>query len=52
MLLVFLVAGVVLVAVLMILNLTVSIGTVNGLLFYVHMVKLNDVLLLVFSPRS
>ena len=41
-LLAFVLAGVVLVAVLMVLNLTVSVGTVNGLLFYAHMVKLNE----------
>ena len=50
MLLVFLVAGVVLVAVLMILNLTVSIGTVNGLLLYVHMVKLNEPFIFINGP--
>ena len=50
MLLVFLVAGVVLVTVLMILNLTVSIGTVNALLFYVHMVKLNEPFFFIQGP--
>ena len=35
------IAGIVLVAVLMILNLSVSVGTINGLLFYANMVKLN-----------
>ena len=39
---VFAIAGIVLVAVLMILNLSVSIGTINGLLFYANMVKLNE----------
>ena len=39
---VFALAGIVLVAVLMFLNLSVSVGTVNGLLFYVNMVKLNE----------
>ena len=38
----FFLAGIVLVAALMFLNLTVSVGTVNGLLFYAHMVKLNE----------
>ena len=41
-LLAFVLAGIVLVAVLMALNMTVSVGTVNGLLFYAHMVKLNE----------
>ena len=35
-------AGIVLVAVLMFLNLSVSVGTINGLLFYANMVKLNE----------
>ena len=35
-------AGIVLVAVLMFLNLSVSVGKINGLLFYANMVKLND----------
>ena len=39
---VFAIAGIVLVAVLMILNLSVSVGTINGLLFYANMVKLNE----------
>ena len=38
----FALAGIVLVAVLMFLNLSVSVGTINGLLFYVNMVKLSD----------
>ena len=37
----FALAGIVLVAVLMFLNFSVSIGTINGLLFYANMVKLN-----------
>ena len=40
---VFAIAGIVLVAVLMFLNLSVSVGTINGLLFYANMVKLNEV---------
>ena len=36
------VAGVLLVILLMILNLTVSVGSVNGLLFYANLVKLNE----------
>ena len=39
---VFGVAGIVLVALLMFLNLSVSVGTINGLLFYANMVKLNE----------
>ena len=39
---VFALAGMVLVAVLMFLNLSVSVGTINGLLFYANMVKLNE----------
>ena len=40
---VFALAGIVLLAVLMFLNLSVSVGTINGLLFYANMVKLNEV---------
>ena len=40
---VFALAGIVLVAVLMFLNLSVSVGTINGLLFYANMLKLNEV---------
>ena len=39
---VFAIAGIVLVAMLMFLNLSVSVGTINGLLFYANMVKLNE----------
>ena len=39
---VFAITGIVLVAVLMFLNLSVSVGTINGLLFYANMVKLNE----------
>ena len=39
---VFALAGIVLVAVLMFLNSSVSTGTINGLLFYANMVKLNE----------
>ena len=35
-------AGIVLIAVLMFLNMSVSVGTINGLLFYANMVKLNE----------
>ena len=36
------VAGVVLVILLMVLNLTVSVGSVNGVIFYANLVKLNE----------
>ena len=36
------IAGIILVAILMLLNLTVSVGTINGLLFYANMIKLNE----------
>ena len=36
------VAGIVLVVLLMVLNLTVSVGSINGLLFYANIVKLNE----------
>ena len=39
---VFALTGMVLVAVLMFLNLSVSVGTINGLLFYANMVKINE----------
>ena len=39
---VFSLAGIVLVAVFMFLNLSVSVGTINGLLFYAYMVKANE----------
>ena len=39
---VFAFTGMVLVAVLMFLNLSVSVGTINGLLFYANMVKINE----------
>ena len=39
---VFALAGILLVAVLMFLNLTVSVGTINGLLFYANIIKLNE----------
>ena len=39
---VFALAGIVLVAVLMFLNLSVSVGNINGLLFYANVVKLNE----------
>ena len=39
---VFALAGIVLVFILMFLNLSVSVGTINGLLLYANMVKLNE----------
>uniref|UniRef100_A0A1X7VPE2 TRP C-terminal domain-containing protein n=1 Tax=Amphimedon queenslandica TaxID=400682 RepID=A0A1X7VPE2_AMPQE len=41
----FIMAGIVLVAFLLICNLTVSAGSINGLLFYANIVKLNEVVL-------
>ena len=41
----FVAAGVVLVAFLMVCNLTVSVGSINGLLFYANIVKLNQIVL-------
>ena len=41
----FILAGVVLVAFLLAANLTVSVGSINGLLFYANIVKLNEVVL-------
>ena len=41
-LLIFALAGILLVAVLMFFNLSVSVGTINGILFYANMVKLNE----------
>ena len=39
----FILAGIVLVAFLLVCNLTVSVGSINGLLFYANIVKLNEV---------
>ena len=39
-------AGVILVVLLIVLNLTVSVGTINGVLFYANVVKLNESVLL------
>ena len=41
----FIMAGIVLVAFLLVCNLTVSVGSINGLLFYANIVKLNEVAL-------
>ena len=46
---VFALAGIVLVALLMFLNLSVSVGTINGLLFYANMIKLNEAF---FFPKG
>ena len=48
--LVFIAAGIVLVVFLLITNLTVSIGSINGLLFYANVVKLNGTVLLSDIP--
>ena len=46
---VFAISGVILVVILIALNLTVSVGSINGLLFYANIVKLNES---VFFPRG
>ena len=45
----FVVAGIILVIGLLALNMTVSVGTISGLLFYVNVVKLNEA---VFFPKG
>ncbi len=49
-LLVFGVAGVALVVLLIVLNLTVSVGTINGLVFYANIVKINEDILFKYDP--
>ena len=44
-LIVFMFSGILLVALLITLNLTVSVGTINGLLFYANIIKLNEAVL-------
>ena len=46
---VFIAAGIVLVALLMLLNLTVSVGTINGLIFYANIVRANQA---IFFPHG
>ena len=46
---VFIVAGIVLVVFLMLLNLTVSVGTINGLIFYANIVRANQA---IFFPQG
>ena len=48
-LIVFMFSGILLVALLITLNLTVSVGTINGLLFYANILKLNEA---VFFPNG
>ena len=48
-LIVFMFSGMLLVALLITLNLTVSVGTINGLLFYANIIKLNEA---VFFPNG
>ena len=48
--LVFIAAGIVLVAFLMLLNLTVSVGTINGLIFYANIVRANQAIF--FPPGT
>ena len=45
----FILAGMALVAFLLVCNMTVSVGTINGLLFYANIVKLNEVM---FFPNG
>ena len=45
----FIIAGIVLVSCLITFNMTVSVGTINGLLFYVNIIKLNEA---VFFPNG
>ena len=47
-----LLAGIVLVAVLLALNLTVAVGTLNGLLFYVNVISVNRNVLLPFKEKN
>ena len=47
---VFIVAGIALVAFLMLLNLTVSVGTINGLIFYANIVRANHAIF--FPPDT
>ena len=47
-----LLAGVVLVAVVLVLNLTVAVGTLNGLIFYVNVVSVNRNILLPFKEQN
>ena len=51
-LLVFGVAGVALVVLLIVLNLTVSVGTINGLVFYANIVKINEDRLFKYDPSK
>ena len=51
-LLVFGVAGVALVVLLIVLNLTVSMGTINGLVFYANIVKINEDRLFEYDPSK
>ena len=45
-------AGIVLVALLLLLNMTVAVGTLNGLLFYANVVHANKSILLPFQTRN
>ena len=51
-LLVFGVAGVALVVLLIVLNLTVSVGTINGLVFYANIVEINEDILFKYDPSK
>jgi hypothetical protein len=45
-------AGIALVALLLLLNVTVAVGTLNGLIFYANVVHANESILLPFQTRS
>lgn len=47
-----LLAGVIMVVVLLVLNMTVAVGTLNGLIFYVNIVAVNSDVLLPFEKQS
>ena len=45
-------AGIALVALLLVLNMTVAVGTLNGLIFYANIVFANKSILLPFQTRN
>ena len=49
---IFIAAGIVLVAFLMLLNLTVSVGTMNGLIFYANVVRSNQAIFFPYSTNN
>jgi hypothetical protein len=46
------IAGIALVAILLLLNMTVAVGTLNGLIFYANVVHANESILLPFQTRN